>query len=546
MRHPVASTRWPDAFSSPSRSPWRSRPSRRPGSRRSRCARSRSEAPGRSARRIRRSRSSSWGSTGAARAVSSCGHVRPAAPGRRWQPVAEDEDGPDPGGAEQRAGNGWRVSAPVWVGTAVALEVRTFGRVTRARALTVRSPDLEGPLPGDGLCRDATRRRAIGMARGRGDREGEARLCGRAPHGARPPHRGNEHVHAAPGARRRSCDPALPRQGERLERHRLQRARRPLRHRLRGPCGRPRPERRRRARPRVQHGLVRNRRDGRLPDRRPACRRGRRARQDARVATRPRTRRPALDVQRRLLGQRAVQARHPRLPSRDLRAPRHRAHDMPGRKAVRASRRDRPPRRGARPAEALCANGRDRRVGRVPLPGAGLVGAAVERRGHGPGGPRARPRHGHRGDGRLDMAPARPRPRGNQMANGDSACDSRRGHDRHRGEPDDADDDPSAERRDRRAGDDHAERRRAGGHDDDCVHAHGRRERHRRGRRPRRCDGRRAREPSLAAGGSTIGDVRRRRLAGRHLPRPRHGPGDRRTRGGRRDPASGSAARSEP
>jgi N-acetylmuramoyl-L-alanine amidase-like protein len=63
-----------------------------------------------------------------------------------WQPVVEDEDGPDPGGAEQRAGNGWRVSAPVWVGTAVGLEVRTFGRVTRARVLTVRSPVSKVPF----------------------------------------------------------------------------------------------------------------------------------------------------------------------------------------------------------------------------------------------------------------------------------------------------------------------------------------------------------------------------------------------------------------
>jgi hypothetical protein len=63
-----------------------------------------------------------------------------------WQPVVEDEDGPDPGGAEQRAGNGWRVSAPVWVGTAVALEVRTFARVTRARVLTVRSPVSKVPF----------------------------------------------------------------------------------------------------------------------------------------------------------------------------------------------------------------------------------------------------------------------------------------------------------------------------------------------------------------------------------------------------------------
>jgi uncharacterized protein with LGFP repeats len=34
----------------------------------------------------------------------------------------------------------WRVGAPVWVGQATSLEIRTIGRVTRARAFTVRSP----------------------------------------------------------------------------------------------------------------------------------------------------------------------------------------------------------------------------------------------------------------------------------------------------------------------------------------------------------------------------------------------------------------------
>jgi hypothetical protein len=63
-----------------------------------------------------------------------------------WQPVLEDEDGPDPRSVERRAGSGWRLSAPVWVGAAVALEVRTFGHVTRARALTVRSPVSKVPF----------------------------------------------------------------------------------------------------------------------------------------------------------------------------------------------------------------------------------------------------------------------------------------------------------------------------------------------------------------------------------------------------------------
>jgi hypothetical protein len=61
-----------------------------------------------------------------------------------WRGVDElGEDGPDPGSRESRAG--WRVGAPLWVGRAVALEIRTAGRVTRARALTVRSPVSKVP-----------------------------------------------------------------------------------------------------------------------------------------------------------------------------------------------------------------------------------------------------------------------------------------------------------------------------------------------------------------------------------------------------------------
>jgi hypothetical protein len=64
-----------------------------------------------------------------------------------WTPVLEDEsDGPDTGSAEARRTKGWRTSAPVWVGRAVGLEVRATGRVTRARALTVRSPVSKVPL----------------------------------------------------------------------------------------------------------------------------------------------------------------------------------------------------------------------------------------------------------------------------------------------------------------------------------------------------------------------------------------------------------------
>jgi len=63
-----------------------------------------------------------------------------------WKPVREAAgDAPDSGSVEGLASRGWRVGAPVWVGRAVAVEVRAFGRVTRARALTVRSPVSKVP-----------------------------------------------------------------------------------------------------------------------------------------------------------------------------------------------------------------------------------------------------------------------------------------------------------------------------------------------------------------------------------------------------------------
>ena len=64
-----------------------------------------------------------------------------------WTPVVDgDHDGPDAGSAEAIRAKGWRKSAPIWVGHAVAVQVRTSGRVTRARALTVRSPVSKVPL----------------------------------------------------------------------------------------------------------------------------------------------------------------------------------------------------------------------------------------------------------------------------------------------------------------------------------------------------------------------------------------------------------------
>ncbi len=73
--------------------------------------------------------------------------IRTASGWTRWQPVREDaDDVPDAASREARAMRGWRLGAPVWVGRGQGVEVRAIGRVTRARALTVRSPVSKVPL----------------------------------------------------------------------------------------------------------------------------------------------------------------------------------------------------------------------------------------------------------------------------------------------------------------------------------------------------------------------------------------------------------------
>jgi len=73
--------------------------------------------------------------------------IRTASGWSSWRPVREDvEDTPDASSREARAMRGWRLGEPVWVGGGEGLEVRAIGRVTRARALTVRSPVSKVPL----------------------------------------------------------------------------------------------------------------------------------------------------------------------------------------------------------------------------------------------------------------------------------------------------------------------------------------------------------------------------------------------------------------
>jgi hypothetical protein len=60
----------------------------------------------------------------------------------RWL-VSSDEDAlPDRGTRELRAMQGWRVGEPQWAGASNAIQYRSLGRVSRVRALLVRSPRL--------------------------------------------------------------------------------------------------------------------------------------------------------------------------------------------------------------------------------------------------------------------------------------------------------------------------------------------------------------------------------------------------------------------
>ena len=214
-----------------------------------------------------------------------------------WKPVQEAaEDAPDSGSAERRTSRGWRVGAPVWVGRAVAVEVRTVGRVTRARALTVRSPVSRVPFrvvasPGvPRLVARAAWQADEAIVRGKPSYADALRMA---------------HVHHTAGTNTytRLQAPAVVRAiqlyhvkgngwndigyNALVDRFGTVYEGRARRHR---------PQRGRRARARVQHRLVRHRGDGRLPHRGAAGRRGRRARADARLAPRPGARRPARDA----------------------------------------------------------------------------------------------------------------------------------------------------------------------------------------------------------------------------------------------------------
>ena len=178
-----------------------------------------------------------------------------------WVTAApEAEDQPDAGTAERAKHAALAARQPV-VGRRVrphrVPEVRTdhpAACVLRPEPVR-RDPSASAP---EGRC--AADRLPRGLGRGRVDPARGAPLRAERPRRRRPSHRRLERLHGGGVGGDRPRDPRLPRQGQRLERHRLQLPRRQVRQGLRGPLRRHRPERHRGARGGVQHRLRRRRR----------------------------------------------------------------------------------------------------------------------------------------------------------------------------------------------------------------------------------------------------------------------------------------------
>ena len=219
--------------------------------------------------------------------------ARPAA-GARGAPAApEDEDRPDPRSTETRVRRGWRLGSPYWVGASDRIDYRTAGVVTRLRAWYVWSPV------------ERSTERTVAMAGSppivpRSGWSADEKIVRARPRYAKTV--AFAVVHHTAGANDYSAeasaaivrgDRALPREGKRLERHRLQLPRRQVRQRVRGSCRRHRPQRDRRARPGVQHRLRRGRGDRQLHVAHDHSGGRERPRPSARLAAGRRARRPA-------------------------------------------------------------------------------------------------------------------------------------------------------------------------------------------------------------------------------------------------------------
>ena len=183
-----------------------------------------------------------------------------------WVPLAVHGDhAPD-------TGTGERASDPVWAGGCDELQLRASRRAARRAARALRLRPRRGPAgaaragggrPKQQAAPQPGHAAADHPARRVGRRRGAAALGARLRRGAdglRPPHGHRQRLHARPVGLDRARHRQVPPRHQRLERHRLQLPRRPVRAGLR------RPRRRRRAgghrRPRAGLQLAVHRRRG--------------------------------------------------------------------------------------------------------------------------------------------------------------------------------------------------------------------------------------------------------------------------------------------
>ena len=184
--------------------------------------------------------------------------------------------------------------------------------------------------------RRAADRHARRLACRRVDPPRGAVLRGRDPPGDRPPHGRLELVFEVPVGLDRAGDRALPRAGQRLERHRLQLLGRQVRPDLRGSLRRDHEAGGRRPRAGVQQRLGRDLGDRRLHLDLDHAGRAGRARLADRLAARPRARRPALEGGARLGREPTLRGGHGDHLERDLGSPRRLPDQLPRREPLRA------------------------------------------------------------------------------------------------------------------------------------------------------------------------------------------------------------------
>ena len=286
--------------------------------------RGRAAARGARARR-RGARVSTWsGCTGAAPEPSPSARGASPAAGARGATADDDRD----------VERSWHFGNLDWTGAANAIHFRIGGSVTRLRAYYVWSPTEPAAAP------DADRGRAADHPRvSRGVPTSRSGVRRRATptrvHFAIVHHTaGIEQLHARAVRCDRARNRDLPREGQRLERHRLQLPRRQVRADLRGPLRRHGQARDRRARIGLQHRRGRRLGDRRLPLRRDLGRGEGFARTAARLAARRCARRPPLVGLADLRREPEVPTWRPGLAARHLRASRRQLHRLPWQRAV--------------------------------------------------------------------------------------------------------------------------------------------------------------------------------------------------------------------